>query len=768
MANNKKNNRKRSKSKSPSRKRMVFRYVLQTLLLIILLLAMFFGAVYIGIFGPLPSKGELEAIKNEEASLILASDGTLIGKVFAENRTNIRWDEVPKHLVDALVSTEDKRYFSHKGVDGRSYMRVLFKTILLGDKSGGGGSTLSQQLIKNLYGRNDHSFFSMPVAKIKESIIAVRLEAVYSKEDILLLYLNSVPFGEQVYGIEAAASRYFGKHAQELNIQESAVLVGMLKANTYYNPRLHPENAIKRRNQILALMRKEGYLTEIEKDSLQETPLGLKYANLQINAPAGYFVHQVKKQAREILGWLEDQNQQYDIEKDGLRIYTTLNYDLQQIAEAAVKKQLTVMQPLLDKQLLQRKVKSDWLRNQSDKVRKLASETTKYPMEMVTPDGLKTMEMTAVDSLWYYTRMLQAAVLITDPETGDVLTWIGGNNFRYLPYDQVLAKRQAASTFKPLMYAAALEEGFTQCTYLDNIQKTYEDYDGWSPENYDHSSSEDTRVALWYALAHSMNLPTVDLYFKTGHEALRNLCYRLDLDIPRNETPSLALGTAEVSLLEMVKVYGAFARMGEFREELNVIRKIVDAQGNTIWEQPEQETRLAISPEITEELTQMLQTAVNSGTGTRLRNTYGLTSDLAGKTGTAQNYTDAWFMAYTPKLVVGVRVGASDPSIHFGTGLGSGSALALPIAGSTLQKMEKTAPLRSEYLIPFVVKNDSVVECPAFREKGIEGFINRLTGKEEDSGAVQDSVLQQDEKSKDQKRSKVGRFFDRIFKGKKK
>lgn len=747
---------------------MVFRYVFQTLLLVVLLFALFFGSVYIGIFGPLPSKGELEAIKNEEASLILASDGTLIGKVFAENRTNIRWDEVPKHLVDALVSTEDKRYFSHKGVDGRSYMRVLFKTILLGDKSGGGGSTLSQQLIKNLYGRNDHSFFSMPVAKIKESIIAVRLEAVYSKEDILLLYLNSVPFGEQVFGIEAAASRYFGKHAKELTIQESAVLVGMLKANTYYNPRLHPENAIQRRNQILVLMRNEGYLTDHEKDSLRKTPLGLKYSNLQTNAPAGYFVHQVKKQAREILGWLEDQNQSYGIEKDGLRIYTTLNYDLQQIAEAAVRKQLSVMQPLLDQQLIQRKAKSAWLKNQSESVRNAANVSTTNPMEMVTPEGLKTMEMTAVDSLWYYTRMLQAAVLITDPETGDVLTWIGGNNFRYLPYDQVLAKRQAASTFKPLMYAAALEEGFTPCTYLENIQKTYEDYNGWSPENYDHSSSDDTRVALWYALAHSMNLPTVDLYFKTGHEALRNLCYRLDLDIPRNETPSLALGTAEVSLFEMVKVYGAFARMGEFREELNVIRKIVDAQGNTIWEQPDQETRLAISPEITEELTRMLQTAVNSGTGTRLRNTYGLTCDLAGKTGTAQNYTDAWFMAYTPKLVVGVRVGASDPSIHFATGLGSGSALALPIAGSTLQKMEKNMGLRSEYLVPFVFSNDSAIACPAFREKGLEGFINRLAGKDDDKETMQDGEEIKKETPDDKKRSKVGRFFDRIFKGKKK
>lgn len=763
-----KKKKSKGKKKGSTWKRLLFKYSSILFVIIIILSALFFGAVYIGIFGPLPTKNDLESIKNEEASLILASDGTLIGKVFAENRTNIRWDEVPKHLVDALVSTEDKRYYSHQGVDGRSYLRVFFKTILLGDRSAGGGSTLTQQLIKNLFGRGNHNFISMPVNKIRESIIAVRLEDIYSKQDILLLYLNSVPFGEEVFGIEAAASRYFGKHASQLNVQESAVLVGMLKANTYYNPRLHPENALKRRNQILTLMEDEGYLTQVKKDSLQKTALGLKYSNLQTNAPAGYFVHQVKKQAREILERLRDQNLEYDLEKDGLRVYTTLNIELQNIAEEAVKNQLATMQPLLDKQLKQQKARASWLKKQPETFNNSPKETASRTMEVVTPEGLKTMELTVEDSLWHYTRMLQAAVLISDPVTGSVLTWIGGNNFNLLPYDQVLAKRQSASTFKPLMYAAALEEGYTPCTYLDNIQKTYEEYDGWSPENYDHTSSDDEQVALWYALAHSMNLPTIDLYFKVGHKALLNLCYRLDLYIPNHETPSLALGTAGLSLLNMVKVYGTFAHDGLFTENLMMIEKIENANGTIVWQNPGAISRQAINPDITNELTTLLQNAVNTGTGTRLRNYYGLGCDLAGKTGTAQNYTDAWFMAYTPRLVVGVRVGANDPSIHFSNGLGSGSALALPIAGTILQKMEKNPRLKSEYLTPFVNERDSIINCPAFHEKGIEGIINRFFGKELNPEKEKGNSIKQSEPANDKKRSKVGRFFDRLFGGEKK
>ena len=305
-----------------------------------LLLAVGFIAVFIliflvrkDVFGKLPSTEELAALRNEEATLILSSNGAVIGKVFAEDRTNVHWKDIPSHVVNALVSTEDQRFFEHEGVDAMSYVRVLFRTIIARDRSGGGGSTISQQLIKNLYGRERHGFLTVPVNKIKEALVAQRLEKVYSKEDVITLYLNSVPFGENIYGIEAASERYFSKPATKLKVEEGAVLVGMLKANTGYNPRLHPEAAKRRRDQVLALMAGNGKLSNKLRDSLQVLPLRIRYAGVDALDAYGYFDAQVTKQAKAILADLgKKSSTSYDIEKDGLRIYTTLDTSLQQPA----------------------------------------------------------------------------------------------------------------------------------------------------------------------------------------------------------------------------------------------------------------------------------------------------------------------------------------------------------------------------------------------------------------------------------------------------
>ena len=444
-----------------------------TFIFILLAIGLFLGSVYIGVFGPLPDKQDLISITNEQASLVFSNNGTLIGKYFAENRTNIKWQDIPDHLVDALVATEDKRFFEHKGIDGRSYLRVFFKTILLGDKTSGGGSTITQQLVKNIYGRKDHSILSMPVSKVREAIIASRIEEVLSKEEILLLYLNSVPFGEEVYGVEAASKRYFDKNANNLNIQESAVLVGILKANTYYNPRLHSDNATKRRNQVIGLMVKEQFLTSAEDDSLKKIKLELKYTNYQLESQSAYFVYQVKKRALEILDNLNNSEEEsFNIQKDGLRIYTTLDIRLQEIANKAAHKQLKKMQVLLDKQLANYGIRKKWEKaeNINDQWNK------KNNRNILTTEGIKTISITKSDSLWHYYKMLNAAVLAANPNTGAVLIWTGGNNFRYLPYDLVLAKRQMASTIKPFIYAAALEAGFNPCDYFDNSLKEYEDY----------------------------------------------------------------------------------------------------------------------------------------------------------------------------------------------------------------------------------------------------------------------------------------------------
>jgi penicillin-binding protein 1A len=723
----------------------------------------------VGIFGPLPGKAELAGITNEEASIVLASDGTLIGKYFAENRTNIKWEEVPGHLVNALIATEDKRFFEHEGIDGRSYLRVLFKSILLGDSSSGGGSTLTQQLIKNLYGRKNHDFLSMPISKTKEAIIAYRMEEVLSKEEILLLYLNSVPFGEEVFGIEAASKRYFNKHAFELNVQESAVLVGILKANTYYNPRLHPEHALRRRNTVLTLMEREGFLSTPETDSLKELKLGLKYTNFRLESPAGYFVYQVKKRVLEILEKRVNINgMHYDLEKDGLRIHTTLDIDLQEIANRAAQRQLRKMQPVLDQELSSRQARAVWEKSMKEAGQTSTDWDTKARKEILVPEGTVTREISKADSLWHYQKMLNAAVLAADPRTGEVLAWTGGNNFRYLPYDMILAERQMASTIKPFIYAAALEEGWEACDYFSNEVITYSEYDNWKPENYDGSQTEKMKVAMWYALSRSLNLPTVDLYFQVGHERVADLCRRFGLDAPYEETPALSLGALDISLYDLVKAYSAFSNGGYLPDDLVMIEKITDANGVVLYESDVVEKTRVTTSSVTEQVTGMLELAVNQGTGVKLRKQYQITASLAGKTGTAQNYSDAWFMVYTPDLVIGTWVGARSPQLHFYSGAGSGSSLALPITGDIISNVASNAYMASKYLSPFPFEEATVAgpDCEAFKEQGLGGIFTRK--KKKDS---QDATMTQEETVQDttvKKRSKVGRFFDNLFKRKKK
>jgi penicillin-binding protein 1A len=704
----------------------ILKYFLILLSSILLFCVLLFFAVYLGKFGSLPDKEALKAVNNEEASLVISSDSIIIGKYFAENRTNITDNEIPDHLKKALIATEDKRFFTHSGYDLQSYFRVVFKSILWGESKSGGGSTLTQQLIKNLYGRRNYSILSMPVNKIREIIIAARMEEVYNKEELLLLYLNSVPFGEDVYGVEAASHRYFNKPARKLKVEESAVLVGLLKANTYFNPRLNPRNSLERRNMVLTLMEKEKYLTKAELDSLRRIPLNLNYENENTEAPAGYFVYQVKKKTQEILEGIKSKTgREYDLKKDGLKIYTTLNMQIQQITTLGIHKHLYGMQKLLDKELQNRTVKKRWYSKQF----KLsgADHSVKKNIEVFDWKGIVTKRMNRTDSLWYYYKMLNASVLITNPKDGAVITWIGGNDFKKLPFDMVMSHRQIASTFKPFLYATALENNISPCTYLKNIQKVYPEYNNWEPQNFDHTSTKDSTVALWYALVHSMNLPTLDLYFETGREKLINTCDRLHFPSTHDDSPSIALGTLDLSLYEVVRAYGAFANKGEMTEPV-MINKITDAKGNVLYKRKYPKTEKVFSEETTEMITAILQKAINQGTGTRIRNQYAIRANLAGKTGTAQDYTNAWFIAYTPDLVVGTWVGATSPEVHFFSGNGSGSTLALPIVGNVLRAIENNDRWRKKYLTPFTISEtiSNDLNCNPYKETGIKGFFNRL------------------------------------------
>ncbi|MFA5973826.1 MAG: transglycosylase domain-containing protein [Lentimicrobiaceae bacterium] len=743
--------------KNRSRLRKILLYIGVSISSVILLLGLFFLLVYFGAFGILPGKAELAGISNEEASLVFSSDSILIGEYFAENRTNIHWDDVPTHLKNALIATEDKRFFTHKGYDTRSYFRVLFKSILLGDKSGGGGSTLTQQLVKNLYGRDDFGILSLPVNKIKEVIIATRIENVYSKEELLLLYLNSVPFGDDVFGVEAASQRYFNKPARELRVEESAVLVGLLKANTSFNPRLNPENSRVRRNVVLTLMEKEHYLSAETTDSLKKLPLRLSYENVSVESPAGYFVYQVKEKITEVLAKVKAlTGKEYNLQKDGLKIYTTLNMHVQALATEAIKTHLAAMQKILDKELESHKIKNQWFKNQKQQSTSYEKDILKRNVELFDWAGMQTKNISTFDSLWHYYKMLNAAVLITNPKNGAVITWIGGNHFSTLPFDMVLSHRQIASAFKPFLYATALENGFTPCSYLQNEENIYPGYEDWEPQNFDRESTPDSTVALWYALAKSMNLPTVDLYFKVGRENLIKTCNKLKFPEFTTDAPSIALGTLDLSLFEIIRAYAAFADQGKMHE-LVMINKITDANGKTLYINKAVEPEQVFSTETSQTITGMLQEAINQGTGTRIRSTYGIRAALAGKTGTAQNYSDAWFVAYTPDLVLGTWVGARTPDIHFFSGNGSGSSLALPIVANVLKSIEKDSELNNKYLTPFQLPDEvySFLQCQPFKQTGIKGFFNRLF-----SANTKESV---DSINKDKKSIKS--FFRKLFKG---
>ena len=397
---------------------------------VILFIPLFFiSSVYSGVFGHLPGRKQLLNYKNAMASVVLSAEGEIIGKFYSENRTEITYDQIPRHLTGALVATEDARFYDHAGIDSKSLFRVLLKTILFNDRSSGGGSTITQQLAKNMYGRKDYLLFSIFINKTREALLARRIEKVFTKEEILTLYLNTVSFGENLFGIEAASRRYFNKKTSDLTVEEAAVLTGMLKANTTFNPRLYPDNALKRRNVVLSQMVRYGYLEKHAADSLSALPLELNYNKTDLAGPADYFMIRVRIEADRIIrGMPAFRGRDWDIERDGLVISTTLSLPLQEAASQAFGTHLAKMQKRLDEQY--------------------STSSGKRALKEI-PDSLRKMMTT-----------LHAGLLALDPATGAVRAWVGGIDFRTQPYDQILASRQLASVFKPFIFAAALEDGY--------------------------------------------------------------------------------------------------------------------------------------------------------------------------------------------------------------------------------------------------------------------------------------------------------------------
>ena len=686
--------------------------LLKYLLLFILLCAigsgLFIYSVYAGLWGKLPNSAELRDIRNAEASELYTEDGVLIGKYYIENRTNVNFNNISPFAIQALIATEDVRFYEHEGVDKISMLRVFFKTFLLGDRSSGGGSTLSQQLAKNLYPREEQQVTFLPVVKFKEMFIARRLENIYSKDEILTLYLNTVSFGENTFGIENAAQKYFSTSASDLTIPQAATLIGMLKGPSRYNPRLHPERAISRRNTVINQMVKYDYLDEANGEKLKQEELGLHYIPINhFSGLAPYLREKIRQDADEILKTYNEQyGTNYNLYKDGLILKTTLDAEMQSYAEEAVEKHMQKLQrdydthlgkkepwdkdPDILKHAIQNSPLYRRLKHQgkSEKeIRQIMDE--KKAMLVYSPEeGEKRVEYSSIDSIKHYLKILHPAMLAVDPQSGKVKAWVGDLDYKYFQYDQVDAPRQVGSVFKPVVYSAAIHHGARLDAYYKNEQKTYPAYDNWSPRNSDNEYGG--YYTLQGALSQSINTIAVEVLLQTGIDTVIRHAHRLGIEAELPPYPSLALGVADIPLSEMIRPYMCFANNGQLND-LYYLEEIKDRQGNILYKAEPSSAQTVLPADEAHLMSQMLAAVINEGTGQRLRTTYGLRNEIAGKTGTTQHQVDGWFIGYNPRIVVGIRVGANDVNIHFNSiRLGQGANMALPIFGEFMQRCLKS------------------------------------------------------------------------------
>lgn len=674
------------------------------------------------LLGELPPPSALRPLPVPAASTVYSIDGQLLGTFFTQERIPVTYDEIAPCLIDALLATEDVRFYEHAGVDYQSLLRVLVKTILLDDPSAGGGSTLTMQLAKNLYPRRHYPVGSLLLNKLREMVLAERLETVYTKRELLTHYFNTVSFGENAYGIETAAQRFFHLPAAELQPAQAALLVGMLKAPTSYNPRLHPEVARQRRNVVLSQMERYSYLSPLAWDTLRQQPLQLNYHLLSHHdGPAPYFLAHVR---RTVAQWAKDHprpdGSQWDPYRDGLRITTPLHSRLQAHARAAVAEQMQRIQrnferdwrgvnrPRQFRGLIERRLRRS-LHYQALQARGLDSLRIDSllrqprPMTVFTWDGPQEMDLSPRDSVLYHELMMQAGFMALDPNTGQVRAWVGGIDHRTWQYDHVLARRQTGSVFKPLVYAAALASGMTPCAYVPNERVVFQEYNDWAPQNADGSYGGE--YSLQGGLTQSVNVVAVNLLMEVGAEQVVALARQLGVNDEVPAVPSIALGAAEASLSEMLAVYAAFVNGGTAVRPTSLLR-IEDAEGNLIYDaMHEAQFEAVLSRRTASLLTFMLRNVVNQGTARGLRTRFGLRNDIAGKTGTTQAQTDGWFVGATPDLLAGAWVGANHPQVHFRSMLrGQGAATALPIWGSffkrTLADPEFEAWAQSSFTLP--------------------------------------------------------------------
>ena len=671
--------------------------------------------VWRGAFGALPTYAALQNVENDQASEIYSEDGVLLGKYYIENRTDARLDEISPLVIDGLVATEDARFFDHSGIDIRAWGRVLVKSVLLRDESAGGGSTLSQQLAKNLYPRQQHWLFSILINKIKEMLTARRLEQLYSKEELLRLYLNTVPFGDNAFGIKVAAFRFFNQSPENLKVEEAATLVGMLKGTTYYNPRRHPEAATQRRNVVLTQMQRAGHLEQSELDSLKALELTLDYQQEgQNEGIATYFRAHLRQEVAKLVADLKKPDgSPYNLYTDGLKIYTTINSRMQRHAEGAVAYQMPFVQqrfyddwkkrtPWSDRTLqraLERSPRYQQLKKTGQSEEQIEAELSQ-PHEMtifVWGEGAVDTLMSPLDSLKHYMALMNVGLLSAEPQTGLVRAWVGGGDHRFVQYDHVKSRRPVGSTFKPIVYTAALQSGMMPCEYTPNEQKVYEQYENWQPRNSDGEYGG--AYSLAGALSNSVNTIAVELALRAGLRNVSQLAEKMGLKRGVPEVPAIALGAVEASLQEMVTVYSTFANRGYRPDRLHYLDRIETADGEVLvaFDRPNPNRfEKVLEPGHADMMLDIMQSVVDSGTAKRLRTTFGLRGALMGKTGTTQNQSDGWFVGFNPKMVTGVWVGSDHPGIHYRTLYrGQASRTALPVFGSYTLRVYKDSKFKN-------------------------------------------------------------------------
>ncbi len=677
-----------------------------------------------GVFGSLPDETSLENPEKNLATEIISSDGKTIGKFYKENRTPILFDSLPDHLVNALIATEDVRFYDHSGIDGRGTIRAV---AFLGSR--GGASTITQQLAKLFFTEQvSRNKLQRGLQKIKEWIIAIRLERRYTKDEIITMYFNEYDFVNQAVGIESAANIYFDKPPAALSTVESATLVGMFKNSSLYNPVRNPEGVTNRRNVVLSQMEKYDYISEKVKDSLQALPLNIKFTPQGHDEGSATYFREYARQFME--DWIKEHpkpdGSKYNIYQDGLKVYVTIDSKMQEYAETAVKKHMAHLQEAFDEQNKKNKTapfrditeaETESILNQamrkSDRWREMAKQgkdeeeiiksfKKKVPMRVFSWKGDIDTLMTPMDSIRYHKSFLQAAMMSMTPQTGEVKAWVGGIDYKHYKYDMVKkGKRQIGSTFKPFVYATAIDQmHMSPCDTLPNTSYTipagrHNLIQSWTPKNA--GGTYGGMVTLKYALANSINTITARLIDRVGPEPVIDLVKKMGVDTKNMPVvPSIALGTPDVSVFEMVGAYSTFANEGVYVEPI-LIQRIEDKNGTVLY-QNVPKTKDVISNETAYVTVSLMEGVTQSGSGSRLRGTgregsavyknavtgypYNFTNPIAGKTGTTQNNSDGWFMGMVPNLVTGVWVGGDDRATHFGsTAYGQGATMALPIWG---------------------------------------------------------------------------------------